>query len=581
MMKMGLLGSGYMLLPHDEAFAKVPAKFRDDPRSPRTTPWMMELPIPTSPNETLTNLAPLHRYCEDQRTGGRLTDDVTRFYEIVAEQRWTRFHPELEKTAIWGYRPRDEEDWGFGIGPTLLEVFGLDGRPLESAGMLVRHYNQLPKDHRGFGVTRTTVHLHGGHHPAEADGFPGNLDPSEGFDPFVTERGDNFDKFYDHFYPTNDPGFLDHESGRSAELPETTARQSTLWYHDHFLDFTGPNAYRGLAGLVIATDDLDSGDETDDNTLRLPCGPNREFDIPLCIQDKLFARDGSLVFNSFDHEGFLGDKFVVNGAIQPYLRVQRRKYRFRFLNGSNARIYQFFLTDNDRRKFAMHQIATEGGLLAAPIQRSSFMLSMAERVEIVVDFSQFDAGTELYFENRLQQTNGKKPDGLVSSGVPILKLIVEEMPVGEEDHSRLPNVLRPFDKIGPAELSHAVRRTFEFDRRHGAWTINGELAGHLEHSVAKPKRGVGEIWRLVNKSGGWWHPIHIHSELFRVIKRRGKTPPRYEQDGMAKKEVILLEDNDSVDVFVKFRDYTGPFTFHCHNMEHEDMAMMARFDVVD
>jgi FtsP/CotA-like multicopper oxidase with cupredoxin domain len=92
--------------------------------------------------------------------------------------------------------------------------------------------------------------------------------------------------------------------------------------------------------------------------------------------------------------------------------------------------------------------------------------------------------------------------------------------------------------------------------------------------------GVPQIWRLVNKSGGWWHPIHIHSEFSRVLRRNGRTPPLAEQDGVGKKDTILLKDNETAEVFLQFRDYTGPFVFHCHNLEHEDMAMMARFDVV-
>jgi FtsP/CotA-like multicopper oxidase with cupredoxin domain len=126
-----------------------------------------------------------------------------------------------------------------------------------------------------------------------------------------------------------------------------------------------------------------------------------------------------------------------------------------------------------------------------------------------------------------------------------------------------------------------VRRTFEFDRRHGAWTINGQLAGDFDHPIASPRRGQPEIWRLVNKSGGWWHPIHVHSELFHVLRRNGLLPPLSERDGMARRDTILLKSNETVDVFLEFRDFLGPFSLHCHNMEHEDMAMMARFDVVE
>ena len=253
-----------------------------------------------------------------------------------------------------------------------------------------------------------------------------------------------------------------------------------------------------------------------------------------------------------------------------------------------------FLADKNGRTFPMTQIATEGGLLARPVSRSSFMLSMAERVEVVIDFSQFKHPqfTELYIENRLVQVEGRGPKGkfekpeLVARGTQLLKFVLEE-PV--EDPSRVPDTLRPFDPISAAELSRAKIRNFVFERRNGQWAINGELAGDLGRVVARPVLGQGEIWRLINKSGGWWHPIHVHHEFMRVLKRNGKLPfdgngPDYgqslERDGMARKDTILLGPNSEVEVFVKFRAYQGPFVLHCHNLEHEDHAMMARFDVV-
>ena len=97
--------------------------------------------------------------------------------------------------------------------------------------------------------------------------------------------------------------------------------------------------------------------------------------------------------------------------------------------------------------------------------------------------------------------------------------------------------------------------------------------------VSSPINGP-EIWRLKNGGGGWAHPIHIHLELARVLRRNGKQPPLQERDGFARKDTVNLGPGDSVDVFIKFRDFPGPFVFHCHNIEHEDLAMMARFDVV-
>jgi FtsP/CotA-like multicopper oxidase with cupredoxin domain len=191
----------------------------------------------------------------------------------------------------------------------------------------------------------------------------------------------------------------------------------------------------------------------------------------------------------------------------------------------------------------------------------------------------------VYFENRLRMDEGRKPDKLVSRGTQLLQVRLGE-PI--EDPSRVGRPhpvtgqleLRPFAPASQADINRAVRRTFEFGRRHGAWTINDRLAGELERPVARVRRGQPEIWRLVNDSGGWWHPIHIHSEFFRVLTRKRRTPPLNERDGMAKKDTVLLRGNDEVEVLVKFRDHLGPFVFHCHNIEHEDMAMMARFDVI-
>jgi FtsP/CotA-like multicopper oxidase with cupredoxin domain len=614
LLKLGLVGTGYVVLRPDGRLVRA-----DDLnlRSPATTPFKDPLPIPPPPQR----LPPFADYPDDYRTPVALVGPRTRFFEIVSEQRFSRFHSELPETSIWGYRPTKivengilvdaKGKWPFVFGPTFVTSRG-ENTLTGGTGSLVRHINDLPEDQPGFGTTRLSVHLHGGHHPARADGFPENITLIGFPNPIVIEhRGDHLD----YMYPSLDPGFLDNVF-RSPSFPVmVTERPATMWYHDHIIDFTGPNAYRGLAGFFLVFDApnpagrtlggqptgepfQDLGDETDVTGLQLP-SPVGVFDIPLVIQDKLFAADGSLVFNSFDHDGFLGDKFAVNGAIQPFLSVQKRKYRFRFLNGSNARIYTLFLTNDLGQAFPMTQIATEGGLMRRPISIDNFTLAMAERVEVVIDFADpmFNAIAAssrpfLYIENRLEQTEGRKPDGLVSRGVQILQFRLEGPVV--DDPSRLgkdpsdptnpfaPNLLlRPFDKISDSELQQATRRSYEFDRSHGGWTINGELAGKLETAVATPRLEQGEIWHLENSSGGWWHPIHIHSEFFRVLRRNGTTPPLTEQDGIAKKDTILLRGGENVDVFLKFRDHLGPFVFHCHNMEHEDMAMMARFDVVE
>jgi FtsP/CotA-like multicopper oxidase with cupredoxin domain len=202
---------------------------------------------------------------------------------------------------------------------------------------------------------------------------------------------------------------------------------------------------------------------------------------------------------------------------------------------------------------------------------------MAERVEVVIDFADpmFAGQQALYIENRLEQTDGRKPDGLTNAGTRLLKFVLGAR---QADPSQLPDTLRPFAAIGQAELKAAERREFIFDRSGGVFTINNEPVD-IEKAAAIVKTNRPQIWRLTNKSGGWWHPIHVHLEFMRVLTRNGAPPPANEADGMARKDTILLRDNETVDAFFKFRDFTGPFVFHCHNLEHEDMAMMARFDV--
>jgi FtsP/CotA-like multicopper oxidase with cupredoxin domain len=207
-------------------------------------------------------------------------------------------------------------------------------------------------------------------------------------------------------------------------------------------------------------------------------------------------------------------------------------------------------------------------------------------VEAVVDFGAppftYEAdGAEIFLENRLLQTDGRRPeDGLRSRGDYLVKFILDGPP-DFPDYSQVPDCLRPMPEISQWDLDHAIHRSFRFDRSHGAWTINGELGGELETPLTSPSvLGQPEIWHLENGSGGWWHPIHIHSEFGRVLRRNGKEPPLAEHFSIARKDTLLLRDNETVDVFFKFRDFAGPFVFHCHNMEHEDHDMMARFDVV-
>ena len=521
------------------------------------------------------------------------------------------------------------------LGPTFVAGMGNKRKTL-----FVRYINELPADpvaadptDPGFGVPCLSVHYHGAHVEARSDGFPENMEdgphPFEAPVVFVPEgflginpqtllefppphgevKFDDMPHQYDYRYDMKDPGFSHVDDGGPPFRPGDE-RPATQWYHDHLFDFTGPNVIRGPSGLHIVFDELDSGDETDTEVindgpyagsgrtpLRLPSGLGI-FDIPLVIQDRLFREveiDGrstmELEYPPGEHDGYLGDIFLVNGLIQPYFKVKRRKYRFRLLDGSNARFYQLFLTKEHGDTYTFDHIANAGGLFAYTIRDvESVLLSSASRADIVIDFSAYQGGDELYLENRLEQDDGRGPKGkfldpgILEKGTRLLKFIIEEGDV--DDPSQVPSKLRPLKAVAdiftPEEMNNFPRRTFRFDRTHGAWAVNGEFAElSFEGSAAQPKLNTPEIWRFVNKSGGWWHPIHPHSELMRVLSRNGEEPPLEERDGNAKTDTVILGPGDEVEVFLNFRDYPGPWVMHCHTIEHEDMRMMIRFDVVD
>lgn len=549
LMRYSLAGGGLLALSREKLLARP---FDGLPPSPATTPFVAPLPLPPR----ITASAP---FAAPDVVFPPQAVNAPAYYQIVAEERLVSLHPQLPPTRVWGYRDANVANWPFGVGPTLTARAKFP--------LVVRHRNQLPANHVGFGVPETTVHFHGGHVEARSDGFPVDL---PGFNP-VFGPGEQ----YDYGYAMLDPGF-------SHGAPDATDRSATMWYHDHVLDFTAQNVYRGLIGFFLAFDELDADDENLNNGVNLQL-PSGEFDVPLALQDKSLNAQGQLAYDAFQHNGFLGDKFLVNGAIQPYWNVKRRKYRLRLLNGCNARFLGMQLRRANGQLETFDLIATEGGLLSAPLRNQNLaFLSPAQREDIVVDFSRYPTGTVLYLENRLRQDDGRGPHGtltnptLLSTGTRFLKIVVG---AAAPDPSRVPNVLRPFAAIGAAEIAAATRRTFEFKRQGGVWVVNDQPV-NLAVPMAIPRVNTPEVWTLKNNGGGWWHPIHIHLEFMHVLKRNGGLPLPNERDGIAKRDIISLGPNDEVEVFFNFRDFPGRWVMHCHTLEHEDAFMMARFDVV-
>jgi FtsP/CotA-like multicopper oxidase with cupredoxin domain len=571
----------------------------DDP-SPKTKPFQDELPIPPEAQPVDPFLPDFASYPDGEHAGfpslhckEQVWDEEAKqiranakFYELVEEEAEVLLHSDLFPTSVWRYRDTSPGAVAFDgvVGPTFRvfmneppanETMGGDGLP--GGPVIVRITNNLPEDHVGFGMPHMTTHFHGGHQEVRSDGFPEAADGVD-FDP-VSEPGEHFD----YCLALRDTGF-------SHGDPQPGERPSTLWYHDHLLDFTGPNIYRGLAGFFTVFDELDANDETGTRfpttNLRLPSG---KFDVPLVLKDARLDSDAQQVYLPEDHDGFLGDKFLVNGAIQPFFEVERRKYRFRILDGSNARFYLLVLTDSagDRQDF--FEIGVDSSLLARRLETDRILLSSVQRKEIVIDFAEYEAGEKLYLTNVMEQDDGRGPDGDLKDGIDelledseIQTHLLEFRIVGPvvDDPSDVPNLLRPLEPIPAALLAEAKnnKRRFVFERRRGAWAINGEFVD-IDRAVSKPQLNRPEMWILENKSGGWWHPIHVHIDLMRVLKRKGRRPFADEDKAIAKVDTVTLGPNDIVKVFINFRDFPGAVVFHCHNAEHEDMFMMARIDL--
>jgi len=505
---------------------------------------------------------------------------------------------------------------------------------------LVRFENMLQgwtgsgwTDGADYGVPSSLTHLHNGHTSPESDGNP-NQCPL-GYDSYYAKTSRPY--YYDNLYLNYPPDSDDTEC------------QSFFWFHDHRLSNTSANVYSGMVGLYFIYDGNDAGDET--KGLGLPGVPDLDasgkqvgvkYDVPLAFFDARFddgvtphngaassgfskglpmempPQDGNThpeswgkpFFGHYPNAGFVGDVFTVNGVASPVMHVKQRKYRFRFLDCSISRWYEFALmqgkvTANPGQQgqyslsgtqcMKMTEIATDGGLIPRPIVRDSFRLSPSKRREVVIDFTRYMDGTatrvgdEFYLTNILQMSTGRQPDGLFKPGfgIPLMKIVIDGTPP-EPDHSAVPPVLCVLPTL-PTNMNGLPHRQFTLQRGNGGtggWQIqdqngNGGFFDPL-HPLATPSQGQPEVWTFINGGGGWTHPLHIHMEEHRVLSRNGVPSPAdpLHIDDISKEDVIQLEPAETVVIYRNFRSYKGPYVCHCHNLAHEDNAMMFGWNII-
>jgi FtsP/CotA-like multicopper oxidase with cupredoxin domain len=487
-------------------------------------------------------------------------------------------HPGLPEQTVWGFNLGGadlRQDPPLSPGPVLVL------HDLQAA--LVRRYNALPpiEQNGGFGVPEVSTHLHNFHSAPDSDGGP--CDP-------VQQRFFFRGQYYDYFYNMRFAGW------NSTDTPDGNVQESLgfLWYHDHRVDHTAENTYKGLVGPAVVFGDTDTGDES--TGVHLPSFP--DWDIPLVFGDRLFdPQTGLLAFDTFNTDGILGNVFLVNGRAQPFFEVNRRRYRFRLLDAGPSRFYQFFLTnpDNLSQSIPFLVISGDGNLLGRPIKTTSIRLAVGERNDIIVDFAriarEFGNPARLILENRLEQTDGRGPTGRIlpaGRGDQLLEFRIGDAVADESfdyDPVSSPGVPAKADDsvFGPIvlpDISKAVpriTRTFKFERGGGGWQVNGQFMDCTRFRF-RAQQDQFERWIIQNDSGGWQHPVHIHLEEFRLLSRNGRAVRPGDVE-FARKDVVQLGFGDRLELLIGFRDMHGGFPFHCHNTVHEDHQMMMLFEV--
>jgi FtsP/CotA-like multicopper oxidase with cupredoxin domain len=346
----------------------------------------------------------------------------------------------------------------------------------------------------------------------------------------------------------------------------------TFWYHDHRHSFTATNNYRGLNGMFLLYDNIDTGFETgnDGQALHLP-GQYGLYDIPLNFTDKKFCPDGQMFATAPDAVP-AGDKFIVNGAIQPFFQVAQRKYRFRMLNSGPARIWTFSLSGG--KKFIL--IATDGNLLEHPVEKDSLELHVSSRYDVVIDFSDVPIGQSIYLSNIAPQFVSNAPEPLPDPNVNISNVVLRfDVTTTAQDHSVVRDTLCQYPDLNLNEV--VTTRIWNFNLENGQFKVNG-LIFDANRADATVKQGTAETWILRNKlpAAGWTHPVHIHLEEGRILSRNGGPPPPEES---GRRDVYPIRPGEEVHIFLRFREWFGKYMIHCHNLGHEDNFMLVRWDV--
>jgi spore coat protein A, manganese oxidase len=517
--------------------------------------------------------------------GGTYTITVSQFRQWLGLVNPTNGQPIT--TPVWGYN-------GSYPGPTIvasknvqLDISWINGLVDGNNHVLPHLLPVDPTIHWAFmdlsemqqyGVPIVT-HLHGGHTATESDGLP-----DAWYTPGFTRKGERFiigDQEPYH-YPN-------------------TQEAATIWYHDHALGITRLNVYAGLAGFYLITDE-------NETALRQSSSlPAASYDLGLAIQDRMFKANGELFYPSApEAEGepetsilpeMFGDFILVNGMTWPVLNVEPRQYRFRILNGSDSRFYNFYLSNGQ----SFIQIGSDDGLLYAPVTLSRMLIGPGERRDVIIDFS----NPALRNQTIILKNNAKTPYPTGEA--------VDEKTTGQIMAFRVNvplNTSAPLTHVGttlrssviePLQSTH-TRKLILFEAKDDFGRLMPML-GTAENGVAdwddgiteNPALGSTETWEIYNETMDA-HPVHLHAVKMQLVNRQKFMAEVNETTGaqvssrlIGQPQLPAAEESGWKDTWIAYPkevtrviatfDLPGRYVWHCHILSHEDHEMMRQYYV--
>ena len=407
-----------------------------------------------------------------------------------------------------------------------------------------------------------------------------------------------------------------------------------LWFHPHPDMQTGKQVYMGLAGVYLLEDNIS---KTLEINKELPSGDK---DTVLLVQDRRFSAQNNgvktLAYKDMpmDSDGMYGDTILVNGSVMPKQEVSNTLHRYRLYNVSNARTYDFALSDGS--DFMV--VGTDGGLLEKPVQVNHIMLGAAERVEIVIDFSKYQQGSKVALiskpfngdmmgmmgnnsssmgsgmgssmdSNGDTMTNHEEDNGMQNramdtnttaqampangQGLAIMRFdITTEETEDITLYTQLPANAEVATRLREADANN-VGNEREFVMSMGgmgsgmqsggnqgmssmSFVINGKTFDMNRVDEFVPA-GATEIWSIKNMSP-MAHPFHAHAIQYQILTRNGK--PATGTD-LGLKDTFLVQPGETVRIIGDFSSAKGDYMYHCHILEHEDAGMMGYFRVGD